>query len=73
MKLKPIEDNGTYNIIRTEGKNKTIFRRNLNGKDTRRELHHWKNMARNSGGRVFFHAEPVPAEVKSNVTAQDVA
>lgn len=67
MKHKPILDNGTYNIIRTQGRNKSIFLRNLDGVTTRRELSHWKKMARNAGGNVYFNAEPVPTEVRTSV------
>jgi hypothetical protein len=70
MKRKrvPITDDGRYNIVRSEGKTKSIFKSNLDGKTARDQLKHWKNMARNSGGRVFFDLVPVPADLAAAVS-----
>lgn len=68
-----ITDNGLYNIVRTEGRVKSIFEANLNGKTARLKLKHWKSMARNSGGRVFFDLVPVPADLAASVSSPAVA
>lgn len=63
-----ITDEGRYNIVRTEGRNKTIFKSNLSGKDARSQLKHWKSMARNSGGRVFFDIVLMPEDLAASIS-----
>lgn len=63
-----ITDDGLYNIVRTEGRNKSVFRGRLSGKDARAQLKHWKAMARNSGGRVYFDIVPMPEDLAEAVT-----
>lgn len=62
--MKPIKilDGGLYNIVRKEGRKTSVFKSNLRGTDARRELKHWKRLARNAGGRVFFEAVPAPTD-----------
>lgn len=67
MKREPIEDDGIYNIVRSHKGSKTIFRERLKGKDARRELMHWKRMARHSGGGVYFEAVKVPSDVLESI------
>jgi hypothetical protein len=68
MKPLKILDGGTYNIIRKEGRKTTTFRSNLRGTEARTQLRHWKRLARNAGGRVFFEVVPTPAD--ETATAQ---
>lgn len=53
-------DNKLFNITRRQGRNVTIFRRNLTEADARREVRHLKRLARNSGGHVYFEMVAVP-------------
>lgn len=75
MKRKrvPLTDTGRYNIVRTEGRNKSIFQSNLDGKTAKVQLTHWKRMARNSGGRVFFDIVQVPADLSASITDPAIA
>lgn len=68
-----ITSGGRYNIIRTEGRNKTIFKPNLDGKTAKTELAHWKRMARNSGGHVYFDIVPMPADLTASISASAAA
>jgi phosphoenolpyruvate synthase/pyruvate phosphate dikinase len=52
-----------YNIVRKHNGGVTIFQRNLKHKDAVTQIKHWKRMARNSGGRVFFDMVEVPYEM----------
>lgn len=64
MKRTVINDDGVYNIIRKQGEDVTIFLERLSGKETKRQLRHWKNLARNSGSNVYFEAVAVPPELQ---------
>lgn len=68
IKREPIRDDGIYNIVRTFKGSKSIFRERLKGIEARAQLRHWKNMARNAGGHVYFDAVPVPKEVLESVS-----
>lgn len=52
-----------YNIVRKHNGNVSIFLRNLSEKDAVTQIRHWKRMARNSGGHVFFDMVEVPEEL----------
>lgn len=59
-------DNKRFNITRRQGRNVTIFRRNLPEADAKREVRHWKRLARNAGGHVYFEVVQVPEELVVN-------
>lgn len=67
MKRVTITNDSLYNIVRTERGKKTIFLSNLSGADAKTQLAHWKRMARNSGGKVYFDAVPVPKDLGASV------
>jgi hypothetical protein len=52
-----------FNLIRKEQGTKVILRRKLPEQTAFRELKHWKQLARNSGGRVYFELVEVPPEL----------
>jgi hypothetical protein len=61
-----------FNIIRTEGRNKSIFQPNLDEKTAKSQLRHWKRMARNSGGHVYFDMVPMPADLAASIVQPPV-
>lgn len=66
-------DKQLYNITRTQGRDVTIFMRDLTEKDAKTQLKHWKNLARNSGGHVYFNMVAVPPEVKASMAPVEPA
>lgn len=52
-----------YNIVRKHNGDVEIFKRYLFEKAAKTEVKHWKNMARNSGGHVYFDMVLVPWEL----------
>lgn len=52
-----------FNIVRKHRGDVSIFKRELDRKIAISELKHLKNLARNSGGRVFFEMVEVPYEL----------
>ena len=52
-----------FNIVRKHKGNVSIFLRNLSEKNAVAQIRHWKRMARNSGGHVFFDMVEVPYEL----------
>ena len=52
-----------FNITRTAGSKVEIFLRNLEEKEARIQLRHWKRLARHCGGKVYFTLFEVPEEL----------
>lgn len=58
------EETSMFNLIRKHRGEVSIFRRNLHHKEAVQLMRHYKNLAKNSGGHVYFEIVEVPKELR---------